>query len=351
MIGRGVAALWCVAGALSCAAAGEAPPQNASVAPDPALVGRWLGTMPGSADYELFAACTFTAESHFVVALEARNRKTGKWAVASAAMKEKLDQGTMFSLFGSYQVAPPTHLLLKTFMGFADMPLEVDYAVKGDELTMKPGPEKEASLPWLDFTCKKVERFEFAEPGAEEPAKREPAGKKRGRLGEMITRGGDGLRAASADELDKLGPEMHHYYFQPATGRWAAHPSDVEMMTEFANHADFFKKEDAMHREDNGTALTEERKAEYAKLEAGLLMTSSYGMFGRGLSKSFAWLASPPAADGAGTVLVTGDMDAYVTQRNRERLEKHKGEAHPPRDAFTVYRHLEGNWYLCYEQD
>lgn len=325
-------------------------------APDPALVGRWLGkSVLQSAEYESYLAWTLTAGGNFVVAVEAQNRKTKQWALASAVLPEEMKKAGMFSPFGSYQVAPPKYLLLKMFGGFVDLPIDVHYAIAGGQLTVTPGTNANETLPWLAGVFTEVDQFEFDQSDAQEPMKpaAKTSGKKRtNELSDMITHGGEGMaNLAASGKLDETHFDFHHYYFQPATERWVPHPSDAEMIAAFKKHAEVFQKEEAMHREDGTQPVTAERQQVYQKLEEGAVPNSAVGMFGHGSAKRYAWLAAPPKEDGAQSVTIDGDLDAYVDQRNKNRREKHQGEAHPAKDPFTVYRHLEGNWYLVYEQD
>ena len=80
-----------------------------------------------------------------------------------------------------------------------------------------------------------------------------------------------------------------------------------------------------------------------------VFLASARGFSVAGSSKGYVWLSSPPEKDPAHPVVE--NLDAYTESVRNERAEyfaRHKRALSGNVDAF---RHIEGNWYLEYEEN
>jgi hypothetical protein len=326
-------------------------------AEEPALVGRWVGRNAFKrGDYEGYNCYVFTPRGNCAISLKAFNTKTKKWYPAEEIFKKEMKSQWLRSLVGSYQVAPPKFLLLKVAVLFSELPVDMEFKIQGETLTLRAGRD---SPPLLATVCKKVDRFSF-EP--DEPW--------------------DPEHKSLLDQLDEtVGLERHRFHFDPKSGQWTEHPLDHAMIKNFQVHHNEFETLLDMIKNDHARGLlrvgenwtrpedpasigiSEERLGQYRSLFGGLglesgvgnywddqriveFMASSVGLLNRGSTKGYCWLASPPQANDSNVV---EDLDAYVAKKHEHWRKSFEITGRALSDHFIVYRPLDGNWYLYYE--
>lgn len=332
-------------------------PAFSGEAENPALVGRWVGrNMFKRGDYEGYNCYVFTARGNFAVGVKAFHTKTKKWHPAEEIFKKEMAAQWPNAFVGSYQVAPPGFLLLKVSVLLSELPVDMEYEIHGDTLTLRAGRD---SPPLLATVCKRVGRFDFEPEDAQDPE-----------------------RKFLMDQLDEMvGSKSHRFHFDPKSGKWTEHPLDDVMIRNFQSHRKEFETLLEMLKSDHEKGLrrvgdnwtrpedptsigiTKERLDEYRSLfrtlglENGLsnswddqrvieFMASSFGLLNRGSTKGFCWYASPlPTGDSR----VVQDLDLYVAQKREQWRKSFEATGRTPSEHFTIYRHIEDHWYLYWE--
>ena len=177
------------------------------------------------------------------------------------------------------------------------------------------------------------------------------------------------------------GPEFRRL-FESAAHEMKEHPGDDELIGGFYEHHEeletlrkMMQKDKELKRvdfdwtqpDDPGKAgVSPERIEIYRELcrriglERGVeafgdsakrvtFLASTRGLSVSGSSKNYVWLRSLPETDLAHPLVV--NLDSYVNDKRKERAEyfaKHKRAM--PGNIYAL-RHLEGNWYLEYEEN
>jgi hypothetical protein len=77
------------------------------------------------------------------------------------------------------------------------------------------------------------------------------------------------------------------------------------------------------------------------KTEAATFVITSRGLGVAGSSKGYAWLPSAPS-------LVAGNLDEYVARMTAKKDAARSKSERLATTSYTVYRPLEGHWYLFY---
>lgn len=324
-------------------------PKIPETAPPAELVGRWLEkTSEQKGEFAGYNVYLFSRKSEFLVLSRVRNEQTKTWVSSN-----KLYAKERPSLPGYFEVKTPGLLHFDIVaLGTAVLPLEMKYSVQGQTLTLSKSIFDPTSGHGVK--CERVDRL----PG--ESAEEAAAVKKR-------------------IEGDLNGPDFRQA-FESAAHEMKEHPSDDAMIANFDDHREEFEALRLMMQEDKQlrrvdydhfkpedltlAGITAERLEQYRALckklglERGVealsddatriaLMASCRGLSISGSCKTYVWLIEPPVPM-EGRAIVT-DLDAYVRKRKEERSSYFKAHKRVMPGHANAYRHIEGNWYLQYE--
>ena len=317
--------------------------------PPPELVGRWLEkTSDRKGDFAGYNIYFFSRKSEFLVVTRVRNEKTKTWVNS-----KKLYPKDRPSLLGYFEARPPNILNFKVVvLAMAVLPLEMKYSVRGQTLSLSKNifdPRNSRGVK-----CERIDRLP-------EETKAEAAA--------LQKRIEGALNGADFRQV-----------FEEAAREMKNHPTDEAMISNFDDHREQFESLRGMMQADKGlqridfdwtkpddpatVGVPPERLEQYrglckkVGLERGVeavgdsatrvaFLASCRGLSVSGSSKSYVWLSTPPEpTDGR---LVVLDVDAYVRQRQEERARYFKAHQRVMSGHVDAYRHIEGNWYLHYE--
>jgi len=317
--------------------------------PPPELVGRWLEkTSDRKGDFVGYNFYLFSRKSEFLVLSRVRNEKTKTWV-----NPKKLYPKDRPSLPGYFEVRPPDGLNFNVVvMALAVLPLDMKYSVRGQTLTLSKNifdPQSNRSVK-----CERVNRLS----------------------GETIA---DATAVRKRIEGGLNGPDFRQV-FEQAAQEMKSHPTDGAMINNFDEHREDFESLRVMMQADKGleqvaldftkpenpasVGLTPERLEQYRALSRKLglergveafgestarvsFLASCRGLSVSGSSKTYVWLSVPPEPT-EGRVVVF-DLDGYVRQRQEARARYFKANKRAMSGHVDAYRHIEGNWYLHYE--
>jgi hypothetical protein len=316
--------------------------------PPPELIGRWLEkTSDRKGDLVGYNIYVFSRKSEFFVASMARNEKTKRWVNSNNLYPKDRPR-----LSGYFEVKTPGSLTFDiVVLGMAVLPLETKYSVRERTLSLSKNMFNPTGS--MGVKCEHVERLP-------NESKKDALA-----LGKRIE---DGLN----------GPEFRQM-FERAAHEMKDHPSDEAMITNFDDHREEFENLRVMMQADKNlqrvapdfikppdlaaAGVSAERIEQYrglAKklgLERGVegydsatrvaLLASCRGLSISGSSKTYVWLGAPPEPiEGRAVVF---DLDEYVRKRREERRKYFDAHKHAMSGHVDAYRHIEGNWYLHYE--
>ncbi|MGZ4983264.1 MAG: hypothetical protein ACXV9Q_04135 [Chthoniobacterales bacterium] len=319
--------------------------------PPPELVGRWLEKTPRqSGDLVGYNVYCFGRQSEFLVLSMVRNDKTQKWEPT-----KRLYRKEHRAISGYLEATSPNTLVFQVVVyAMAVLPIEARYKVTGDTLALS----KDLFDPTIDrvINCERIRRL----PGETE----EEAAAFQKRLE-------DGLNGRDFRRV-----------FESAAHEMKPHPSDDELIAGFIEHRDELETLRKMMQTDKelkrvdvdwtqpddpaSVGVSSERIEVYRELcrrvglERGVeafgdsakrvaFLASTRGLSISGSSKSYVWLSSPPETDLEHPLVA--NLDAYANYKRNQRREYFAKHQRAMSGNVDALRHLEGNWYLEYEEN
>jgi hypothetical protein len=319
--------------------------------PPPELVGRWLEKTPRqSGDLVGYNVYCFGRQSEFLVMSLVRNEKTQTWEPT-----RKLYGKERHAITGYVAATSADTLNFQVVVyAMAVLPIEARFKVNGNTLVLS----KDLYDPTLDraIKCERVTRL----PGETEAE-----------------------AAAFQKRLESglNGPGFRHL-FTSAAHEMKEHPSDDELMGGFVEHRDELETLRKMMQKDKdlkrvdfdwtqpddpaSVGVSPERIEVYRELcrriglERGVeafgdsakrvtFLASTRGLSISGSSKGYVWLSSPPQTDLAHPLVVS--LDRYLNDKRNERAEYFAKHKRAMSGTLYALRHIEGNWYLEYEEN